>query len=144
MYAQSSMRVEKGFAAMGHELDGDITPIETGLDMMSSKTKSFIGSETLAERRKTGKRSLMTLIVDDETAVPIGHEPIYSNEKIIGYTTTAVFGYRVGKPIALAHVHMESADGKVVELDIAGIRYAARLQYAPAFDPSGNRMKTAI
>ena len=28
MYAQSSMRVEKGFAAMGHELDGDITPVD--------------------------------------------------------------------------------------------------------------------
>ena len=144
MYAQSSMRVEKGFAAMGHELDGDITPVETGLDMMSSKTKSFIGSDALAERRKTAIRSLITLIVEDETAVPIGHEPIYSDGKIIGHTTTAVFGYRIGKPIALAHVHMESADGKAVELDIAGIRYAAHLQYAPAFDPSGSRMKTAI
>ena len=143
MYAQSSMRVEKGFAAMGHELDSDITPVEAGLDMMSSKTKTFIGSEALAERRKTAKRSLITLIVDDEAAVPIGHEPIYLSGEIIGNTTTAVFGYRVGKPIALAHVHIDKADGKAVELDIAGIRHSAQLQYAPAFNPNGSRMKAA-
>ena len=30
LYAQASMRIEKGFAAMGHELDGDIGPVEAG------------------------------------------------------------------------------------------------------------------
>ena len=30
LYAQTSMRIEKGFCAMGHELDGDLSPIETG------------------------------------------------------------------------------------------------------------------
>ncbi|MEM0945095.1 MAG: FAD-dependent oxidoreductase, partial [Pseudomonadota bacterium] len=31
LYAQTSMRIEKGFRAMGHELDGDVTPWEVGL-----------------------------------------------------------------------------------------------------------------
>lgn len=31
LYAQSSMRIEKGFAAMGHELDSDVSPKAVGM-----------------------------------------------------------------------------------------------------------------
>ncbi|OBY25325.1 GcvT family protein [Leisingera sp. JC1] len=141
MFAQTSMRVEKGFAAMGHELDSDTSPVEAGLDMLASRKKSFIGSEALAGRRKTTARSLMTVIIEDEDAVPLGHEPVYVGGKIVGHTTTACFGYRVGKPIALAYVHLDGADGGQAEVDIAGTRYAAHLQFDCAFDPSGSRMK---
>ncbi|WP_107496997.1 FAD-dependent oxidoreductase [Thalassobius sp. I31.1] len=141
MFAQTSMRVEKGFAAMGHELDSDVTPIEAGLDMMVSKKKDFIGSDALPARRKTAKRGLMTVIVEDDSANPLGHEPIYLGNKIIGHTTTATYGYRIGKPIALAYVHAEDADGLNAEIDIAGVRFPVRLQNACAFDPSGLRMK---
>ncbi len=141
MFAQTSMRVEKGFAAMGHELDSDVTPIEAGLDTMVSKKTDFIGSDALAKRRKTAKRGLMTVIVEDDNANPLGHEPIYLGNKIIGHTTTVTYGYRIGKPIALAYVHSEDADGLNAEIDIAGVRFPVRLQNACAFDPSGLRMK---
>ncbi|MDV7145915.1 FAD-dependent oxidoreductase [Tropicimonas sp. TH_r6] len=141
MYAQTSMRIEKGFAAMGHELDSDITPVETGMAMMCSKKKDFIGSEVVNERRETGKRTLATLILEDESAVPLGHEPIYVGDKIVGHTTSAAFGYRIGKPVALAHVHLDEIDGVAVEIDIARVRFAGKLQLAPAFDPTGSRMK---
>lgn len=143
MFAQTSMRVEKGFAAMGHELDSDVTPIEAGMDAMVSKKKAFLGSEALAGRRKTARRGLMTAILEDESAVPLGHEPIYAGDRIVGHTTTAAFGYRIGKPLALGYVDLEDADGTAVEIDIAGTRFAARLQYAPAFDPDGTRMRGA-
>ena len=141
MYAQTSMRIEKGFAAMGHELDSDTSPIETGLDMLVSKKKTFIGSEALEERRVNSTRHLVTVILDDEDAVPLGHEPIYAGDRIVGHTTSAAYGYRICKPIALAHVHFENADGAAVELDIAGQRFAAKLQLACAYDPAGARMK---
>ncbi|MFT5116415.1 MAG: glycine cleavage system aminomethyltransferase T, partial [Parasphingorhabdus sp.] len=68
--------------------------------------------------------------------------PIYYGDRIVGHTTSAAFGYRIGKPIALAHVHIDNPDGMNVELDITGVRFKARMQYAPAFDPAGSRMKT--
>ena len=144
MFAQTSMRVEKGFAAMGHELDSDVSPIEAGLDMIVSKNKSFVGSETLAERREASRRGLVTIIIDDETAVPLGHEPIYAGEKIVGHTTTACFGYRVGKPLALGYVNVDDTVGAEVEIDIAGERFAARVQEECAYDPTGTRIKDAV
>ena len=52
LYAQTSMRIEKGFCAMGHELDSDVTPIDAGLDFATRKAGGFIGAEALAEHRK--------------------------------------------------------------------------------------------
>ena len=141
LYAQTSMRIEKGFAAMGHELDSDVTPIECGLGSRISQNKEFIGSAELAERRKFATRSLVTLIFHDKYATPLGLEPIYFGGRTIGHTTSASYGHRIGGPVALAHVNSPNPDGLEVEVDIAGNRTSARTQFAPAFDPSGARMK---
>ncbi len=149
LHAQTSMRIEKGFAAMGHELDGDVSPIETGMDSLASKKKEFLGSTALAERRKTACRSLVTVIFDDQDATPLGHEPVLLDGKIIGSTSSAAFGYRIQRPLALAHVSSQALDalepeGLAVEVDVTGQRYCARLQLAPAYDPKGERMKGVL
>lgn len=141
LHAQTSMRIEKGFAAMGHELDGDIGPVEAGLDRFCSQTKPYIGSGAVAESRKTGRRTLATVLFDDPDAVPLGHEPVYSEGKVVGRTISAAFGYRIGRPVALGHVEAGDIEGRRVEIDIAGARHAARTQLAPAFDPAGKRMR---
>ena len=51
--AQTSMRIEKGFRAMGHELDGDISPVEAGLAFAVRKSGGFVGCECLPEKRYT-------------------------------------------------------------------------------------------
>ena len=126
---------------MGHELDGDIGPVEAGLDRFCSKKKPYVGSEAVAERRKTGRRTLATILFDDPEAVPIGHEPVWCDGDIVGRMTSAAFGYRIGRPVALGHVDTGDMDGVRVDIDIAGTRHAARMQLAPAFDPAGERMR---
>ncbi len=141
LHAQTSMRIEKGFASMGHELDGDIGPVEAGLDRFCSKKKPHVGSDALAERRNTGRRTLATILFDDPDAVPLGHEPIWCAGDIIGRTTSAAFGYRIGRPVALGHVDAGAIGGRRVDIDIAGTRHPARMQLAPAFDPAGERRR---
>lgn len=140
MFAQSSMRIEKGFSAMGHELDSDICPNAVGMAGMAKKAGGFIGAEALAERSKTEKRSLVTILLDDDAAVPIGHEPIYLGDQIIGQTTSAAYAYRVDKPIALGHVSVIE-EGAAVTVDIAGVRVKGHMQTKAAYDPSGQRMR---
>lgn len=55
LYAQTSMRIEKGFCAMGHELDGDVTPVAAGLDFAVRKCGGFTGANALARAR--GRRA---------------------------------------------------------------------------------------
>ncbi|MBT52501.1 MAG: FAD-dependent oxidoreductase [Mameliella sp.] len=142
LFAQTSMRVEKGFCAMGHELDSDVTPISAGLDFATRKSGGFIGANALAAARAKGDVSrVFSLILDDPTAVPLGHEPVYLDGKIVGQTTTCAFGYRVGKPVALCHGHHRLAGGTRLRVDIARQMFDATVVEGPVFDPDGARMK---
>ena len=137
LYAQTSMRIEKGFAAMGHELDGDVTPHAAGMAGMLRASGGYLGAEALTQ---PAPRSLVTLVLEAPDAVPLGHEPVTMGGEIIGQTTSAAYGYRVGRPVALAHV-ARVEDGAAVQVNIAGVEIPARMQLAPAFDPAGQRMR---
>jgi len=142
LYAQTAMRIEKGFCAMGHELDGDTSPIEAGLIFATRKSGGFIGFEALQERLANGAHpQIVSLTFDNENAVPIGHEPIYLDNEVIGQTTSCAFGHRVGKPVALAHVSKTLENGQQVHVDIARTRFSATVTTGPLFDPDGLRMK---
>ena len=127
---------------MGHELDGDVTPVEAGLDFATRKIGGFIGAEALAARRAKGPSSqVVSLILDDENAVPLGHEPIYLDGKIIGKTTSAAFGYRVGKPIALGYAKGKIENGARVKVDVARQLFDATVSIGPLYDANSERMK---
>ena len=141
LYAQTSMRIEKGFCAMGHELDSGLTPIDVGLDFATRASGGFKGFEALEARRSKGSGShLISLTFEDDAAVPLGHEPIHANGQIVGQTTSAAYGFRLGAPVALAHAD-GLADGQVVEVDIARKMFAARVTKGPLLDPEGRRMR---
>ncbi|WP_413694242.1 glycine cleavage T C-terminal barrel domain-containing protein [Psychromonas sp. KJ10-2] len=142
MFAQSSMRIEKGFCAMGHELDGDVTPITTGLDFATRKAGGFIGAEALAKSRAAGDTChIVSLAFDDESAVPLGHEPIYFKGKIVGQTSSCAFGFRIGKPVALGHSEVTLNNGDRIQVDIARTLHDATVTIGPLFDPTSSRMK---
>ncbi|MEM7596731.1 MAG: FAD-dependent oxidoreductase [Pseudomonadota bacterium] len=142
LFAQTSMRIEKGFCAMGHELDGDVTPVEAGLDFATRRTGGFIGADALADRRAQGAGSrVMSLMFDDLAAMPLGHEPIYHAGHIIGQTSSCAYGYRVGAPVGLGHVNASVPPGTQVQIDIAGTPFNAVIHHGPLFDPDGTRMR---
>ena len=142
LFAQTSMRIEKSFCALGHELDSDIGPIEVGLDMFTRRTGGFVGYAAMEKKRKEGaENKLISLTLEDETAVPIGGEPIYLDDQIIGQTTSCAFGFRIGKPIALGYLKEKVSDNSNVYVDIARQLYSATVSTGPLFDADGLRMK---
>ena len=83
---------------------------------------------------------MATIVLDNPDAVPMGNEPVYRDGKIVGKTTSAAFGYRVGKPIALGYLE-GAIDGQSVEVDTGRTSFSGRVSLAPAFDPLGKRMR---
>lgn len=142
LFAQTAMRIEKQFPAFGHELDTDITPVEAGLHFAVAWGTDFIGREALMQRRDRGaKTRLVTLLLDDLRAVPLGQEPVRARGEIAGETTSAAFGHRIGRPLALARVRADVPEGASVEIDIGREWFTAALSEAAAFDPGGSRMR---
>ncbi|MEM7403695.1 MAG: FAD-dependent oxidoreductase [Pseudomonadota bacterium] len=142
LLAQTSMRIEKRFVSMGHDIDGDTTPLDAGLMFAVRSGGGFVGAAAL--EGATARSALVSIVLDDELADPHGHEPIYANGELIGQATSAAFGYRVGQPVALGLIKAGVVRGHetvAVELDIAGDRLAGTASLSPAFDPTGERMR---
>ena len=143
--AQTSMRIEKRFLAYGHDLDTDVTPLEAGLEFPIRWDKGFIGRTALQRLRdRPRKQSVVTIVFGDADAVPLGSEPVYVGDRIAGKTTSAAFGYRIGKPVALAMIDTErlaGARGRRVDVDIAGTRAGGVATFEAAFDAEGTRMR---
>jgi len=141
LFAQTAMRIEKRFLAYGHDIDSDTDPLTAGLAFALTWDTDFVGRDVLEQIRDTGPaKSVVTVLFDDTDAWPLGDEPVYRDGRIVGQTTSAAFGHRIGKPIALAVVERAAAE-TAVEIDIAGSRHSARTQPGAAFDPAGSRMR---
>ena len=143
LFAQTSMRIEKGFRAMGHELDSDVTPVDVGLQAFTRKAGGFTGFDSLSKRTDQPlSQQIVSLKFNDELAVPLGHEPVMHNGSIVGKTTSCTFGYRVNRPIALAQVSATLEPDLQLEIDIAGKYYSAEVSIRSLYDPDGTRMKS--
>ena len=146
LFAQTSMRIEKRFLAHGHDLDTDVNPLQAGLGFAVRWEKEFIGRPALESfRDRAPGQRIVSIILDDAEAVPLGGEPVYREDRIVGNTTSAAFGYRVGRPVALAMMDAECLDGagrQHVEIGIAGIRHAGGASLRAAFDPGGTRIRS--
>ena len=138
------MRIEKRFLSYGHDIDTDNTPDQLGLLFAVNFDVPCLGLEAvMAKMGKPPEKTLTTLIFDDKAVYPIGNEPVLDGSgQMIGKTTSASFGYRVGAPVALALIKSSAADdGGKLNVNIAGDIVTARVNQKPAFDPDGNLMR---
>ena len=142
-FAQTSMRVEKRFLAYGHDLDTDTTPAQAGLGFAIRRDKGFIGRDALSRiENQPPKQRIVSIVLDAEDAAPLGGEPVCLDERIVGRTTSAAFGYRIGKPVALAMVDTEALAGsRDVGIEIAGRRAQGSVTFGAVFDREGARMR---
>ena len=141
-FAMTSMRIEKRFHSYGHDLDTDMTPAMAGLSFAVDMDSDFIGRDAIKASPPPQSR-LVSLILDDAQANPIGNEPVMQNGKMIGKITSAAFGYRIGKPVALAILDVDAiASGATVLVNIAGTLAQASIIDGAAFDPDGEVMRS--
>ena len=137
VFAQTSMRIEKRFLAYGHDLDTDINPLQAGLDFAIDWAKDFIGKAALEKARDENVSvDIASLVFEDRQAIPLGNEPVYLGNEIVGKTTSAAFGYRINRPVALTQFKPGCAGdlyGEAVAVDIAGERFTARVHQGAVF-----------
>lgn len=150
LHAVSSLRIEKGNRAFGHDIGPGDKPREAGLGSSVSKTKTgFTGREgALAQSADMVRRRLVHLVLDAPDAFPLGDEPILRDDLIVGTTSSAAFGHSVGRAVAMGYVRGESGSFTPdalafsrFEILIAGERYRARADIRPPYDPTGAEMR---
>lgn len=142
--AFTSMRIEKGYRLWGTDIHTEYNPYEAGLGFAVRPNKGdFIGSDALMKARKAGqRRKLCCMTLDDPDAVVMGSEPVMAGGRVLGFVTSADYGYSVGTGIAYAYLPVEySEPGTRVDILYFNERYAARVVEEPLYDPKGARMR---
>ena len=72
----------------------------------------------------------------------MGKEPILDGDRVLGYVTSANYGYSVGKSIAFGYLPTEYANpGTRVKVYFFGQLHDATVTKEPLFDPDGLRLK---
>ena len=148
--ALTSLRIEKGYRAWGHELSCEDTPLEAGLGF-ATKLKTdipFLGREALERQKAEGlARRLVHFVLEDGDAWPLGDEPILQAGRPVGQLTSAAFGHTLGRAVGMGYVRLdgrsatEAVEAGGFEIDIASTPFPARASLEPPFDPRGARMR---
>ena len=148
-HAMNACRIEKGYRHWGHDIHDHITPLQSGLSFAVAWDKSdFIGRTALVQQQGLQKRRLVHLAIDsNEAPFMIHDEPVFRDGEAVGWTTSAAWGHRVDKSLAIADLsHDEGvtrdwlASGSF-EVEVALQRYPITVQLAPFYDPKSLRMK---
>lgn len=142
--ALMSLRLEKNWGAWTLDFRPDFTAIESGLDIFINWNKNFIGKEFALNEKKQGpKKKLVTMIVDTEDIDVTNDEAILKDNKCIGYVTSGGYAHHVKKSMALGYLPSKLAKhNTVVDIEINGILYSAKITEKPLYDDNGGRLKS--
>ena len=150
-YAIEGLRLEKGYRASGRELTPDYTPWQAGLGFAVKLNKpEFLGREALiaARARPLTKRCVSLVGIDADAPLAHGGELVLRDGRPVGEVTSAGFGAVTDRVVALAYVSSagEAIDpawleGGRFEVEIAGVRAAARASLKPPYDPASARTR---
>jgi glycine cleavage system aminomethyltransferase T/glycine/D-amino acid oxidase-like deaminating enzyme len=150
-FAINSLRMEKGYRHWGHDIGEEDTPLDAGLGFaVAWKKKDFIGQAALVAARSKGtpERRLVQIALEGQEAPLLYHEePIWRDGMIVGSVTTGGYGHRIGASLGMGYVTYQggvSAEWLSVgqwEVEVACIRYKAKVQLAPWYDPAAQRVR---
>ena len=131
--ARDTLRLEASMPLYGHEMDEEISPLETGLDFgVKMNKEEFIGREALIERGEPKICRVGLTILD--RGVLREHQDVYVGDEKIGHTTSGTFSPLLKTSIAMALIDKKyAALDTVVEVDVRGRRLKAKVVEMPFY-----------
>ncbi len=151
-HALNSLRLEKAYRHMGHDITDEDSPLEGGLGFAVAwdKAGGFTGRDALLRQREAGlRRRLVTFELEDPEPLLYHNEPIWRDGVLVGKTTSGWYGHTLGHAIGMGYVEAGAPGeataewllGGSYELEIATERFAARPSLRPPYDPTGARVR---
>ena len=148
MHTMDMLRLEKKFLHWGHDITSENNPIEAGLRFAVSLKKSydFIGRksvEKIISQPLKKKLELFSLKKNKKPGKPLlmHDEPIFSNDKIIGYSTSSNYSFNYKKNIFLAYIDAETDTSKKLSIEIEGKKHQLNHEAECLHDPSGKLLR---
>ncbi len=141
--ALDSLRSEKGYRHLGHDIGPDDDPFEVGLGFTISKRKNvdFVGKAALDERGPSRTRRAVFVALRDPEVVLVHDETILCGSQQVGRLTSGSYGYTLGRACGIGIIDADTPDDAEFSVDCGGTRVAADVSPEPFYDPTNQRMK---
>ena len=133
--ARNTLRLESGMSLYGHELDDDITPLESGLGWITKFQKGdFIGRDALEKLKEKGvSRKLVGFEMIDRGIARDGFD-VYINDEKAGTVTSGSPAPFLKKNIGFAFLPIEFANiGQEIKIDVRGKLLTAAVIETPFY-----------
>ena len=142
-HALDSLRIEKGFVHVGHDVGPTDDPFTAGLGHVVKLDHDFLGADAVrAAKDAPPTDRLVTLKLEDPEPILLHGESVLSGGRTVGTVMSAAYAHTIGAAVGLAMVESHVvADGTTVEVDVAGSIVKGTLSTRALYDPSGSRMR---
>jgi heterotetrameric sarcosine oxidase gamma subunit len=143
-HALDSLRVEKGFVHVGHDVGPTDDPFTAGLGHVVKLDKDFVGAGAARAAKETpGPHRLVSLKLEDPEPVLLHGESLIADDRIVGTVMSAAYAHTIGAAAGMAMVDtaLVREDEATAEVDCAGTLVKATLSTRPFYDPTGSRMR---
>jgi 4-methylaminobutanoate oxidase (formaldehyde-forming) len=143
-HALDSLRIEKAFVHVGHDVGPTDDAFSAGLGHVVKLDRDFVGSESVRRaKEEPGPRRLVSLVLDDPEPILLHGESVLIDGEIVGTVMSAAYAHTIGAASGLAMIDrsvLEDGAG-TVEVDWAGSLVKATLSERALYDPTGSRMR---
>ena len=148
MHMMDCARIEKAFRHFGHDITSEDHVLEAGLGFAVALGKGdFTGRDAVLRKKEAGlDRRLVQFLLTDPGPLLYHNEPILRDGRIVGQLSSGAYGHWLGGAVGMGYVPCtgETADQVLAsryEIDVAGVRVAAKASLKPMHDPKGERVR---
>lgn len=141
--ALDSLRLEKGYRHLGHDIGPADDPRSAGLDFAVAWDKGdFAGRTPAGERSHGATTQVLNVAVSDPEVRLWGEETVYVGDLAVGRLTSGGFGHTVGRSVGLASVRSDvDPEDPALAVRVRGALHPASASRTAFYDPDGARLR---
>jgi 4-methylaminobutanoate oxidase (formaldehyde-forming) len=143
-HALDSLRSEKGYRHLGHDIGAADDPYSAGLGftVKLDKPGGFLGRDAVAALDPRAPRHRTVYVtLDDPEPVFVHDETVFCDGVAVGRMTSGSYGHTLGRAVGIAAIDPAADREGVFTVECGGKRIEATVSRRPFYDPRGERLR---
>jgi glycine cleavage system aminomethyltransferase T len=141
--ALDTLRLEKGYRHLGHDMGPTDDPYSVGLGFAVARGKTgYVGADAVtAMDPRSPRRRMVHVALDDPEAMLVHDEAVLLDGRYVGRMTSGGYGHTLGRAVGLASVDPDADLSGSFTVECAGAHVPAALSRRAFYDPDGARLR---
>jgi 4-methylaminobutanoate oxidase (formaldehyde-forming) len=143
-HALDSLRSEKGYRHLGHDIGAADDPYSAGLGFTVALDKpgGFTGRDAVATLDPKAPRHRTVYVdLDDPEPVFVHDETVFADGVAVGRMTSGAYGHTLGRAVGIAALDPSASLEAAFTVECKGVLVPATVSRRPFYDPRGERLR---